>query len=480
MALSDKISQIQGVPAYRRNRIIAAVAASIFGFLLLFGFVMNWWSGRPIPGEERTRADLVIWDFLDNREVYREIIANYERNNSGIRVEYVNKRTERTGEKPEETYHNTLINAFANDEGPDIYLINNNWLPIEQRRLLPANEVFSAEEFNPAVFLSKFPDVVRHDFAREERGGDELVYAVPMFIDTLALYYNVDNFNTENLVSPPQTFESFVDYTRRLRRTDDNGNIIISGAALGAADTHDVITGGDNVNNAVDILSFFMLQAGARMNDEFGLATFNRVIEEGNEVYRPGADGFDFYTSFARPDSENYAWNPEGSFSLDAFANGTAAMMFNYSYQQDIVRDKNPGLNFKVAPMPQLQDRINRANHVNYADYWGWAVSRRSENQRIAWEFLMYLSEEETVDLYAQNSKRPPSLKSLVDKYRDDEDLGVFVGQILTARSWLMPNPFETERILDTAIKEILDGRGIESAASDAQNRINGLRSIDF
>jgi hypothetical protein len=66
-----------------------------------------------------------------------------------------------------------------------------------------------------------------------------------------------------------------------------------------------------------------------------------------------------------------YTWNSKQPNSVDAFAGGTTAMMFNYSWQNAEIKSKNPKLNYAIAPVPQIYP----ASPATVANYWGYAVS---------------------------------------------------------------------------------------------------------
>jgi len=75
-----------------------------------------------------------------------------------------------------------------------------------------------------------------------------------------------------------------------------------------------------------------MLQAGARMtNEDFTQASFSQNVGG----FLPGADALNFYTKFSDPRDEFYTWNESLEYSLDSFARGNTAMIFNYSYQKE-------------------------------------------------------------------------------------------------------------------------------------------------
>ena len=357
-----------------------------------------------------------------------------------------------------------MADLLSAQRGPDIYVVHNTWLPLERERLVPMNDVVTIDV--PRI-INKYPDVVRFDFVEEQLNQEPKIYALPLSIDTLALYYNKDYFNSNNIVTPPRTWEEFVDAVKKLRRIDNSGNIIIAGAAIGSGSN-------DKVNRSMDILSLLMMQAGAEMNDDFGRATFDKGVQ-GNDgqTYYPAEEAMTFYTSFSNPLSENYTWSPNDKYSIDSFAEGSSAMMINYSYHRSTVREKNASLNFSVAPIPQAKDSLTK---INYSSYWGYAVPKISQHPDIAWDFINFMAQEDNVKMYLDKSDRPTALKSLIIYQQKDPELGVFASQILTAKSWRQPDFFEVQKIFENAINTVLSGdQSIGDSVKDAANKINFL-----
>ena len=129
-----------------------------------------------------------------------------------------------------------------------------------------------------------------------------------------------------------------------------------------------------------------MLQAGAEMTDrDFTRATFAQSLTGG---FSPGLNALEFYTRFANPINFDYTWNEALHYSLDSFAESSSAMIFNYAYQLANLKAKNPLLNLGVASIPQS----NPVKAVNYANYWGYAVSNKSPYSDLVWDFILLLT----------------------------------------------------------------------------------------
>jgi len=160
-------------------------------------------------------------------------------------------------------------------------------------------------------------------------------------------------------------------------------------------------------------------------------------------------------------------------YSLDAFAEGQTAIMFNYAYQLPAIRAKSPYLNFAVAPMPQIK---TATKEVNYANYWGLVVSRNCQESERAWQFIDWLVEKENSQQYLESTNKPTARRDLVSWQRDDPDLGVFAEQALTAYSWEQVDNLAIEQYLADMIESVVLGRvTVEEAVERAANQITLL-----
>jgi multiple sugar transport system substrate-binding protein len=414
--------------------IIAGGGVAIVVVLLIFGLIK---APQPQP------AHLVIWGIYDEGGVFQELITNYQKQNKHISVEYVKK-------SPID-YEKELINAFAADKGPDIWLIHNTWLPKHKDKIEPLpTELLS---FN--VFKQSFVDVVESDLSEDNK-----IYGLPLYVDTLALYYNKDFLNTAGIPSPPETWDELVEDLNKLIKKDQWGQIEKAGVALGTA---------ENIDHATDILALLMLQNSTSMvSEDKKSATFNKGIYSETGVYYPGQDALRFYTDFANPSKRTYTWNRQMPSSVDAFINGKTAMMFNYADTIPTIKEKASYLNFGIAQIPQIK---GRTFDIDYPNYWAFTVSKKSKAIGEAWKFILYLTQKDNAKKYLAEAKRPTGRRDLIDWQKDDLELGVFARQSLTARSWYEVDSAAIETILAQAIESVVLGqasvdKAIETAVS--------------
>jgi ABC-type glycerol-3-phosphate transport system substrate-binding protein len=424
---------------------------------------------------------LEVWGLFDDSDVFDEIFETYTKINPNVsRVTY-RKFTP-------ETYEKDLIEALASGQGPDIFLISNTWLPKFLDKIYPAPEAV----LNEQRFRNNFVDVVINDFLYQGK-----VFAVPLTVDSLGLYYNKDLFNAAGITTPPQNWDEFVADCQKLSKVSSDGVILQSAVAMGTA---------YNINRSTDVLGLLMLQNQTQMIDlNSGQAAFDRSVSRNGVTISPGEESLKFYTQFARSGGSNpYSWNPQMHYSIDAFAEGNLAMMFNYSWHRDTLAAKAPKLNFEVAPVPQLAG--NPA--VNYANYWGFTVAGNKKINkpnaanpalvpitaeiRVAesWKFLNYLTTRPEQSLsqvatvagtkntiavdydptknYLQKTRKPSGRKDLIEIQKSDPKIGVFARQNLIAKSWYQIDSVAIEIILAEMIDKINRGQAETRAALQA------------
>ncbi|MDP2587387.1 MAG: extracellular solute-binding protein [bacterium] len=409
---------------------------------------------------------LTWWNVFDDPLAYRDIIKSYEENNN-IKIELT------TFTYAE--YEQELVRSIASGTGPDIFTIQNSWLPEHRDLIAPQPQIQDfvdatqdeLDAIQPRLdalvglreYVDSYVPVVAQDFVSEDR-----IFAIPLYVDSLALFYNKDLLNSANR-SVPTTWTDFADTAEVLTTRDANGRITRSGAALGAS---------SNINRSIDILTTMMIQSGATPVDASRqFASFAEEIAPPNgNTYNPGFDALEFYTDFAIDTSDHFTWSldPETWYSIENFASGEVAMMINYSHQVEAVRNKNAKLNFGIARLPTLE---GARFYETYANYWGHTVSKSSPAVVEAWEFLNYLGRDDNNLTYLQNAQKPPAKLSQVPAFENDLDLGVFADQAAVAKSFYTPDAGLTETVLAQAIEDvILNRRSVEQALQVAASQI--------
>ncbi len=426
---------------------------------------------------------LRLWAVVDDFDIYQDAVNAFRRDHPNVSIDYRRLRVEE--------YESELLNALAEDRGPDIFLIHNTWTNKYATKIVPMPrttqtayritvqglkaettwELRTEPTISLMQFKDSFADAISYDLLRnvniapEGQPGNfqDRPMGVPIGLDTLALYYNKDILNAAGIPTPPENWTQFADQVRKITRLDAQGNILQSAASIGTA---------YNVERSIDILTALMLQNGAEMATADGAPSFHRmpVALSNSREEPPSYQATTFYTDFANPQKDVYTWNSNQPASLDAFVQGRTGFFFGYSYHYDTIRARAPKLNLGLSKLPQIEG--NPAKNV--ANYWYWAVSKKSKNQDVSWRFLNSLTNADTAKKILENAHRPAARKSLLSGQLEDERIGVFASQVLTAVSWYKgKDPQAMESAMEQLIDDVVTGlRDVERAVIFAANQV--------
>lgn len=448
-----------------KNKKIVSIFAFVFVIASIF-FLSGCLKDRnPI----NYNIGLEVWGLIDDSDAFKEINENYKRINPQIK----NIQYKKVSSNVEE-FERELLNAIASGKGPDVIFFHNSWLLEHAEKVAP----YPQSNQYLGQFNKTFIDVATTDFIK-----DDNIYAMPLHSDTLALFYNKDIFNQQSIVKAPETWEELTKYVEKNTTIDQAGNISRSAVALGRSNN----PGG--INRASDIITLLFMQNGLDLNNDNNYSV-------GFDQSASSISVLDFYTSFAK-NSPLYTWNSKMDYSVDSFRFGKTAMMINYSYMANRLKNTDPKLNFEVAPMPQF----DLENKVNYVNYWGLAVIKNkalipdNPNQPInytnedrvkeAWKYIKYVTTgkltnkegqeitatPDPTELYLNNTKKPAARKDLIDKQKNDPLLGVFATQALTAKSWQRPVELKTDVIFNEMIDSVVSGKSTTREAVQAAAR---------
>lgn len=396
---------------------------------------------RP-PQRAPSPVALTIWTVTDTAKAYESLIADYNNVRPYISVTVV--------QQPRENYAELLKDAWSRGRGPDIFELPaasigefaddylapvppvTNVFTYVQKKILLRNEVEIRETSVPSVTIDQlrrdFVDVVSDDVVRKN-----LIYGLPLTVDTLVLYYNRDLLRSANVVEPPKTWSQLIGIAPKLSVADAEGSLLQSAIALGTA---------ANVDHAADSLSLLMLQDGVTLQGPNGSVLLDEsYARDGTNL---GENALTFYTSFANPGKSVYSWSKQQPRSIDAFIQGRAAMVIGYASDRPTIEAAN-SVNFGVAPIPHLQEDGRDALlspagvplQVNFGNYWVLSVFQRSPVANEAWNFIQYIAKQERLaKQYLGLTGRIGALRSIVAEQTSDPELQVFAEQAISARSW--------------------------------------------
>lgn len=423
-------------------------------------------------------TELTIWGVVDDSSNFSDFITSYQSVHPNITIKYKKFRAEE--------YEKMLLEAWAEDRGPDIFAIKNSWLGKYKSKITPPpDKISTVYVYQKEIFANKKEDVyetkdtvipnlkdlkesyiqaVYDEILLADDSGRLKIYGLPLFVDTLALYYNQDLLNNVGIVSPPKNWEEFIQQISKLTKFNEKGEVIRPAAGIGA---------GKNIKYGFDILSGLMTQSiaqsGSTMINERGFPIFNQSSPL-DKNYNPGETALTFYTDFAQSTKQVYTWNETFPLDIDAFQQNQLTFFFGYNQDLAFIKSGGQKLNFGIAPLPQL----NEDKPVNVASFWLQTVSFKSKNADKAWDFILYLSQKDNLKKYLEKTKRPTPLKTFIEEQEKDLELGAFASQLLTAQSWYRGKNYEAARgAFMEMIDNVLKGATVRQAISIGIQKIN-------
>ncbi len=353
----ESVSAKKGPFSFLPKPLLVGLGVLLLG-LVIFGAFKLLGKEKVVPSGEQTT--LTYWGLWEPEPVVQGVIAQFEKEHPEIKIDY-------KMQSPQE-YKARLQNALNSASGPDIFRFHPTWLSLMEKQLEPVPETVSQK----LGLESNYFPVVKKAISLKER-----YYALPLEVDTLALYYNKDLLN-EVGGKLPRTWWGLQELAKQITKTNENEQITTAGVALGTT---------NNVDHFSDIIGLMLLQSKADLlKPDFRT---EEVLE--------------YYTFFAKKDR---VWDKTLPSSTIQFASGKLGFYFAPSWRYFEIKAQNPGLNFGIAKVPQLPEsreiKLEAAEagegeltSVTWGSFWIEGVSVKSPHKKEAWEFLSFLASAE-------------------------------------------------------------------------------------
>lgn len=388
--------------------------------------------GIKITGK---KGEITWWGFWD-KSVIQPLINDYQAQNPDVVIHYLTQ--------PQQDYRERLTNALARGTGPDIFRFHNTWVPMYKNSLdtLPASVMSQSE------FASTFYPVIVSDLTT-----DDGIVGMPLGFDAITLYINEDMLALAGK-TPPSTWDQVRQLAIELTTRDQQQVISQSGISLGIT---------ENIDHWPEIIGLMMIQDGVNL--------LNPQSESAGKV-------FEFYSVFY---GEDEVWDKTLPVSTVAFAYGKAAMYFGPSWRATEINKLNPNLRYKTVVLPQLRKEDPGEPDISYATYWIEGVSKRSASSDIAWDFLKFLSERESlIKLYDNQAilnliGEPYPRIDMGDLLLEHPIIGSIIALAPNARSWYLADAtFDGETginsQLNTLFEEVVRKKNSSSMAKALVN----------
>ena len=391
------------------------------------------------------KVKLTVWATMPGN-VFSEVMrATGLQESDEFEINYVKK--EKKGFDVE------LLEALASGVGPVLFCLYSS----SALKYLDRAYVVPFKSFSEKAFKSSF---VEGSESFLTPGG---IMAFPLLVDPMVMYWNRDIFTNASLLKPPEFWDELYDLVPRLTIKDGALNLRKSGVALGEY---------LNINNAFELLSTLIMQAGSPIVVRSGERLIPVLTEKMGLPVPPAERALGFYTDFSNTLKPFYSWNRSLPWSQNHFVGGDLGIYFGLSSELFDIRDKNPNLNFDVATIPQVREGNRR---MTYGRVEAVAISRNSRKIGDALRLALVLSGEQFVWELSKITSLPPARRGLLSFKPGRAYMEVFYESTIIARSWLSPDKEKVSEIWREMIESVTGGR---SRPREAVNRGNQELSV--
>ncbi len=388
----------------------------LFFSLALSLMIMGGCSSKS-SGDSEKVVKLSFWDFHTEveKEFFEGLVKEYNDMQDEVQIEYSTFN--------QSDYSNTKLPvAFANNEGPDIFMTS----PGDFQKYSDAGLLADLSPY--------FSDGVKEDFlpsALEEVTVDGKVLALPYEMELLGLYYNKTMLKEAN-VEVPKTWDDLLEAAEKLT-TDDVSGIVLP-------------------TDKGPYLNFiwypFLWQNGGSVLNEAGTeSTFNTP-----EV----AEALDIWGTFFK---EGYAPSKlqYGPTEISNIGNKTAAMQIVGTWAIPVLEREFSDLDIGLTQIPIPVD----GKSATAAGGWKFAVNAKSDHAEEAAKFVMWAvgeDKERPLEFVTESKFAYPARQSVVEEGEQFYNQGL--RQVFT------------EEIYESAIPEPKYGPEIVDAVGEALQNV--------
>ncbi|KKQ35665.1 MAG: Extracellular solute-binding protein family 1 [Candidatus Nomurabacteria bacterium GW2011_GWB1_37_5] len=417
--------------------IIVFIVFTVLAVLMFSGFINI---GGSKGDQAIVKDNVTVWGVLPSGPI-SSFLQGFNEKSLTLNISYIQKNPE--------TMYQEYIEALANNQGPDLFILSNDLFWTFKGRLIET----PFESYPLATFRNTFTSQA------ENYMTDKGILGFPLVVDPLVMYYNRTLLDQAGIATPPGYWDEFITLAPVLTKKTDTTALTQSALALGTY---------SNINNAKEILSAMIMQTGNPIMSSVG-GQLRSLINQGDteSILR-------FYTEFSNPAKDAFSWSRSLLPSRESFLANSLAFYFGFGSELFNIQRQNSNLNFDVAELPQNRQKGTRAT---FGKMYFIGVSSRSFKPAAATSAISALSGASAALELAKALSLSPARRDLLASIPATPFyLGTFYKSALISKSWIDPKPTETDNIFKNMIENILSGRFVISQSiQNAQDQLNIL-----
>ncbi|MCK9272851.1 extracellular solute-binding protein [Candidatus Gracilibacteria bacterium] len=362
-----------------KNKMIFGALGAVLLMILIYGFsLLNSSSNKKKVSGPKEFNVWVVGDesagFSDIKEGFKERFPAYA--NTDIKF---------TKFSSYEEYQENLLMVMDDDNSPDVFVVNNNGGDLLETKIqaIP-NEVIDSLDFSKR-FNKAFDELILKAKENPDDANSIIktyIKGIPLGYETLGVFYN-----WKLVRNIPLTWSEL---DEEIKNSEQNENYLT--IALGLGEKY--------IFKAPDIFSMFLLQNGINTYKE---------LKSNNALLAMKA-----YKSYATdPNNDLTSFQDEmdslGLTTVDMFVRGKIGMIIGYpSLIKEIelaIKRTSGTVNInkkflRSSPLPQISSDKEKNDSVNLINYNYFALSRKTKNLAMGYDFMNYLSRQEAQEKY--------------------------------------------------------------------------------
>lgn len=447
-------------------------------------------STTNIPTNASGKVEINTWRATEYEDLFVPYALAFMEANPNIQIWY--------DQQSLVGYEKNTTEKIAEDNIPHVWSFPVDWLPDNQKKIVPMPEGLLGEGTRNA-------DIIKDKIIP---GGDSdiyksiiidnQVYALPFTVDTLSIFYNRSLFRkalerwqqahprvanselseeelrvTKLLTAPPKTWNDLLELIPLLTiRTGDQ----IEQAAIALGNV-------DNIRNADDIVQLMIYQNGGDIVSDGAekMAVFkSSKVKENGELFYPAREALSLFSSFSDPTKANYTWNKNMPDSVEAFTTQKVAMVIDYpSFRNELV-EKHANLyqNLDMVPIVPIFQISEEDPPVNFANFSVETVTNAAKAQGktgLAWSWILGYMKTPNSQAITQTLLRPSPFKSITEE-RAKQPYGTISKQALTARITYKRHHEEFDALFNKMIRDVTEnGQSVDDAVNQTNKLIDDL-----
>jgi len=366
---------------------------------------------------------------------FRGIMDEFEAQNPDIKVKLISG--------PYSSTRDQIVIGAASGTLSDVVGLDGAWVNnlAKQGAIASLDELMSATDFD----ADQVADIIKVN-------GKSYMFPVASFV--YPIFVNLDMLKEAGVAEIPSNRTEFMAAATKLTNKDKNQFGWVLPLSLQAP---------NGVQN--DIMSWVWASGQSMLKEGQPDLTNDNVVGALKYIESMYKEGVISPGTFAKKEQDK----------VEEFVNGRVGMMISSLSHINMIRERNPDLNFTISDFP-AEDGYTGRKGLPYAA-WGIGVSESSEHKEEAWKLVTYLmSTEVNSKLVSIANAFPGNVQAKPDFVVSDELFGkgfeIFQTGYLANEFTGLPVAEELMRMFVEEIQKMLEGgQSAEEAAANAQEK---------